>query len=118
MAPAKPPAGTEGKRTMDETKLTAALPNLDIQILHRDDPERGAETIAIQITATPSFDALRGMMGPALLASANPLLNPALANANPMLALWTAPMRMWSDAVRQAWAPWLRLTSPPAGRKP
>ncbi|OYD85125.1 hypothetical protein [Azospirillum brasilense] len=107
---------------MEETKLTAALPNLDIQILHRDDPERGAETIAVQITATPSFDALRGMMGPALLASANPLLNPAFANANPMLAPWlapwAAPMRMWSDAMRQAWAPWLRLTSPPGGREP
>ncbi|MDQ2102204.1 hypothetical protein [Azospirillum isscasi] len=86
---------------MEETKLTAALPNLDIQILHRDDPERGAETIAIQITATPSFDALRGTMGPALLAS-----------ANPMLALWAAPMRLWSDAMRQVWAPWLRLTPP------
>lgn len=112
MAKTSTPAGTEGKWTMEETKLTAALPNLDIQVLHRDDPERGAETIAIQITATPSFDALRGMMGPALLASANPMLNPAFASANPMLALWAAPMRMWTDAVRQAWAPWLRLTPP------
>ena len=118
MASAVMSAGTEGKMTMEETKLSAALPNLDIQILHRDDPERGAETIAIQITATPSFDALRGMMGPALLASANPLLNPSLANANPMLALWMLPMRMWSDAMRQAWAPWLRLTPSPDGRKP
>lgn len=99
---------------MEETKLTAALPNLDIQILHRDDPEHGAETIAVQITATPSFEALRGMMGPALLGAANPLLNPAFGvNANPMLALWAAPMRMWTDAMRQVWAPWLRLTPLP-----
>ena len=98
---------------MEETKLTAALPNLDIQILHREDPERGAEVIALQITATPSFDAVRGLFGPALM---NPMLlmNPA---ANPMAAFWTAPMQapleIWAGMMRQAWAPWLRLLPAP-----
>ncbi len=93
---------------MEETKLTAALPNMDIQILHREDPERGAEIIALQITATPSFDAALGLFGPALMGQM--LQNPA---SNPMMALWAAPMQAWTQAwtgmVRQAWAPWLRL---------
>ncbi|MCW2243401.1 hypothetical protein [Azospirillum canadense] len=98
---------------MEETKLTAALPNMDIQILHREDPERGAEIIALQITATPSFDAALGLFGPALLGQMmrNPGVNPMMAN--PMMALWAAPMQAWTQAwtgmVRQAWAPWLRL---------
>ncbi|MBP2290524.1 hypothetical protein [Azospirillum rugosum] len=106
---------------MEETKLTAALPNMDIQILHREDPERGAEMIAVQITATPSFDAALGQFGPALMRQMlqNTASNPMMANplmANPMMALWAAPMQAWTQAwtgmVRQAWAPWLRL---PAG---
>lgn len=102
---------------MEETKLTAALPNMDIQILHREDPERGAEIIALQITATPSFDAALGRLAPALMSQMmqNPGLNPMLVNpmmAHPMMALWAAPMQAWTGMVRQAWAPWLRL---PAG---
>ncbi|MBP2315790.1 hypothetical protein [Azospirillum soli] len=81
---------------MEETKLTAALPNLDIQILHREDKERGAEIITMQITATPSFDAVRGMIGPAF----------------PMMGLWAAPMQAWSAMVQQAWAPWLSAFAP------
>ena len=100
---------------MEETKLTAALPNMDIQILHREDPERGAETIAVQITATPSFDAALGVLGPALMGRMmqNRGFNPMMAH--PMMGLWAAPMQAWTQAwtgmVRQAWAPWLRLTS-------
>lgn len=93
---------------MEETKLTAALPNMDIQILHREDPERGAEMIALQITATPSFDAALGLFGPALMGRM--MQHPA---SNPMVALWAAPLQAWTQAwtgmVRQAWAPWLRL---------
>lgn len=103
---------------MEETKLTAALPNLDIQILHREDAERGTEVVALQITATPSFDAVRGLFGPALMNPMllNPAFNPAL---NPMAALWAGPMQAWTgmvqQMVRQAWAPWLRL--PPGDQK-
>lgn len=102
---------------MEETKLTAALPNLDIQILHREDPERGAEVIALQITATPSFDAVRGLFGPALMNPMlmNPVLNPAAnpMTGHPMMAFWTAPMQMWAGMMRQAWAPWLGLLPAP-----
>lgn len=106
-------------RKPDETILTAHLPNLEIQIRHREAGEDGAEVIAIQLRATPSFDAVAGMLAPAMM---NPVLlaGPAFAprtgqgGANPMASaagmteLWMAPMRLWSEMVLQAWAPWLQ----------
>lgn len=74
---------------MDETRIIAALPNLDIQLLHRDEP--GAEVIAIQLRAFPSFESVGGSLGPML----------------PMAALWLAPMQLWGAMIQQAWAPWL-----------
>ncbi|MGA1857710.1 hypothetical protein VH569_17110 [Azospirillum sp. 11R-A] len=105
-------------RKPDETILTAHLPNLEIQIRHREAGEDGAEVIAIQLRATPSFDAVAGMLAPAMM---NPLLlaGPAFGartgqgGANPMGSaaadLWMAPMRLWGEMVRQAWAPWLQM---------
>lgn len=110
-------------RKPDETILTAHLPNLEIQIRHREAGEDGAEVIAIQLRATPSFDAVAGMLAPAMM---NPLLlagpafgartgqwtgqgggNP-MGSAAGMADLWLAPMRLWGEMVRQAWAPWLQ----------
>lgn len=80
---------------MEETKLTAALPNLDVQILHRAYPEQNAEAISITFTATPNFETVGKMLAPNL----------------PMLALWAAPMQAWSALVQQAWAPWLNAVN-------
>lgn len=113
-------------RKPDETTLTAHLPNLEIQIRHREAGEDGAEMIAIQFRATPSFDAVAGLLAPALM---NPLLlaGPAAGQraagqheagrlgANPMASaagmadFWMAPMRLWGEMVRQAWAPWVQM---------
>jgi hypothetical protein len=103
-------------RKPDETTLTAHLPNLEIQIRHREAGDDGAEVIAIQFRATPSFDAVAGLLAPALM---NPLLlaGPAagrpgaspMASAAGMAELWMTPMRLWGEMVRQAWAPWLQL---------
>ncbi|HYG90874.1 MAG TPA: hypothetical protein VD978_31980 [Azospirillum sp.] len=76
---------------MEETKLTAALPNLDVQIVHRAFPEENAEAISITFTATPNFEAVSKMLAPNL----------------PLLALWVTPMQVWTGLMRQAWAPWL-----------
>ncbi|MBY6263183.1 hypothetical protein EI613_14855 [Azospirillum sp. 412522] len=107
-------------RKPDETILTAHLPNLEIQIRHREAGEEGAEVIAIQFRATPSFDAVAGLLAPALM---NPLLlagpgfgavggqrgtNP-MASAAGMAEMWMAPMRLWGEMVRQAWAPWIQM---------
>ncbi|KAF1853478.1 hypothetical protein Lal_00013840 [Lupinus albus] len=107
-------------RKPDETILTAHLPNLEIQIRHREAGEDEAEVIAIQLRATPSFDAVAGMLAPAMM---NPLLaGPAfgartgqgsgtpMGSAAGMADLWVAPMRLpghpgcsWgSDASRPA----------------
>lgn len=123
---------------MEETKLTAALPNLDVQILHRDEPEQGAETVTIRIRATPTFKAAAGMLAPTLammpfamlgqgtLPGGRPGLPPMMTPAAmaPMAALWAAPFQAsvqasqaWAGLVRQAWAPWLALPPAPDGDK-
>lgn len=76
---------------MEETKLTAALPNLDVQIVHRALPEQNAEAISITFTATPDFETAAKMLAPNL----------------PLLGMWMAPMQAWTSLVQQAWAPWL-----------
>ena len=76
---------------MEETKLTAALPNLDVQIVHRAYPDENAEAISITFKATPDFATVGKMLAPNL----------------PLLALWAAPMQAWTGLMQQAWAPWL-----------
>ena len=78
---------------MDETKITARLPSLDVDIVRREDPEAGAETITIHLRAAPTFDAV-GMM--------------LAANA----LWWTAPVMAWSHAANAAWALWLGGAAP------
>ncbi|WP_372394463.1 hypothetical protein ABMY26_05420 [Azospirillum sp. HJ39] len=104
-------------RKPDETIVTAHLPNLEIRIRHREAGEDGAEVIAIQFRATPSFDAVARLLAPALT---TPLLpggsfgTPGgLPGAGPMVEMWLAPMRLWGEMVRQAWAPWLQGGSAP-----
>lgn len=97
---------------MEETKVTAALPNLEIQIVHREDPADGTEIVAVQLKATPSFEALRGMMAPALMSAAMPGLTPGAGLAGLWLAPMQASLQMWSGLVRQAWAPWLNAFQP------
>lgn len=80
---------------MEETKLTAALPNLDVQIVHRAYPDENAEAISITFRATPDFETVGKMLAPNL----------------PLLALWAAPMQAWTGLVRQAWAPWLNAVN-------
>ncbi|WP_448189954.1 hypothetical protein [Azospirillum sp. sgz301742] len=76
---------------MEETKLTAALPNLDVQIVHRAYPDENAEAISITFKATPDFETVGKMLAPNL----------------PLLVLWAAPMQAWGAMMQQAWAPWL-----------
>lgn len=71
---------------MDETRITATLPNLQVQLAHR--REEGAEVIGVQFRATPSFDAVE--------------------------AMWLAPMQMWTQMAVAMWRPWLSLIGGPA----
>ena len=45
-----------------ETRATARLPGLDIEILHRRSPDGDAEQISINLRATPSFEAFGGFL--------------------------------------------------------
>jgi hypothetical protein len=42
---------------MDETRATARLPHLNVEIVHRHLPEQQMEQLAISLTASPSFQA-------------------------------------------------------------
>ncbi len=80
---------------MEETKYTARLPTLDVEITTRAAPEEGVETISIRLRATPSFDA-----------AGRWLLQPGLA---PLAFFGAGPLALWAELVRAAWLPWLAL---------
>jgi hypothetical protein len=83
----------------DETKATARLPNLDIEIVHGRSPAGDAERITISLQAAPSFEAFGRF-----LEATNPFL-------------------FWMRFAQTAWTPWLgasaaRLPSMTFGRLP
>ena len=69
---------------MSETRAVANLPNLNIEILHREAPEEGAEYLSITLRGTPD------------LATAASLLD---------------PFRLLGTAL-DPWQAWLRLVDP------
>jgi hypothetical protein len=77
---------------MDETRATARLPHLDVEIVHRRLPESAAEQLAISLRASPSFDAFARHL------EAQAALWPWLA-FNPWLG--------WQRLMETAWQPWL-----------
>ena len=70
---------------IDETRAVAHLPSLDIEIVHRRDPDAGAEMLTLQLRATPSFDSF------AKAIESNPFMAPFLA---------------WANFIEAAWSPW------------
>lgn len=82
-------AGAPTPAEWDETRATARLPNLDVEIVHRRTWEGDAEQIQVTLQAVPPFEALcRGFE------AANPLL-------------------IWTQMMQAAWAPWPALLTPP-----
>lgn len=88
---------------MEETKLTANLPRMDIEMIRRDDPDQNMETMTIQMRATPSFKAVGDYLAPTM--------------ANPLLLMWAVPFALWARAVEAAWRPWLALEGPSPARE-
>ena len=68
----------------DETRATARLPNLDIEILHRRPWEGNEEHLMVTLRAVPSFEAFGR-----LLEASNPLL-------------------VWTRIMEAMWSPWVR----------
>jgi hypothetical protein len=80
---------------MKETKYTARLPTLDVEITKRTAPEEGLETISIHLKASPSFDAVgRWLAEPGLM---------------PLAFFGAGPLGLWAEMMRPAWLPWLAL---------
>jgi hypothetical protein len=89
---------------MDETRAVAHLPNLDIEILHRQLPDERAEQLLISLRARPSFEAFGRWLDAPGSAAAWLTLGPFLA---------------WQQAALALWAPWLTAAAralPGAGR--
>lgn len=80
---------------MDETRMTASLPQLDVEITRRASDDGAAEIVTMTVRAAPDLNAVARMMAPQML------LLPMMA-ANPFLAAWT-------QVLRQAWSPWTAL---------
>ncbi|CUW40939.1 conserved protein of unknown function [Magnetospirillum sp. XM-1] len=81
----------------DETRIVGNLPNLRMEIVHRQDPDGAAEHVSIHLSATPSFQAAETLLSPAMW-------------GNP-LALWTcmtqAWLTPWTQALGGGGNPWL-----------
>ena len=56
----------------DETRATARLPNLDIEILHRRPWEGNEEQLVVTLRAVPSFEASAACWRPATRFSSGP----------------------------------------------
>jgi hypothetical protein len=90
---------------MDETKAVARLPNLDIEIHHRQAPEEAAEYLSISLRATPSFRAMADHLDVHAVQLFNPLM------------FWLAAFQ----AAQEFWAPFLpvpRFLPAPSDDKP
>jgi hypothetical protein len=74
---------------MDETRLIGNLPNVRVEVTHRQDPDGAAEHMTIHMTATPSFEAAL-----------------PLAMQLPTLFDFTHPLTAWSAAAQAMMAPW------------
>ena len=81
----------------DETRATARLPNLDIEILHRRPWEGDEEQLVVMLRAVPSFEAF----GRLLEAS-----NPLLAWTRMMEAVWSPWVGGFTAALGQPARPW------------
>ena len=65
----------------DDTRATAKLPNLEIEIWHRKAPDEGAEYLSLTLRATPDLDTAIAWLDPVRMMQ-------AWASLNPWLAMW------------------------------
>lgn len=81
---------------MEETKVTGALPNVNVEITHRQAPDGSAEFLTINLTATPDFRAALPLMG-------------NFAQMPLMLGALQSPLHLWAQAAQAMMAPWTQL---------
>lgn len=87
---------------MDETKLTADLPTMRVEIAHRAAPDGSGEMVTIQLNATPDFRAALPLLA-GLAQMPLPLMLGAPSRDLPL------PFALWAQAAQAMMAPWLTL---------
>lgn len=73
----------------EETRIVGNLPNLRLEILHRQDADGMAEHVTIHLSAAPSFQAAEALL---------------LGGLSP--AAWTNPWMAWTNLAQALLAPW------------
>ncbi len=97
---------------MSDTRMTASLPTLDVEMVRRDHPEENAESVTLTIKATPNFDATVGLLAPVALAQLSSIASNA--TLGPAAAFAANPFAVWARFVEALWRPWLGLPTPGA----
>src|SRR3954471_24195006 len=91
----------------DETRATARLPNLDIEIDHRRRWEGDEEQLVVMLRAVPSFEAFGRLLGAS---------NPLLAWTQMLEAVWSPWVRRFIAALGQPARPWPLVGRPTSRR--
>lgn len=78
---------------MQESKVTARLPRLDVEIVRQRAEDEESETLYIRLQARPALQA----WSRALMQDTAP----------PALMLWTNPLLAWTHMLASLWLPWL-----------
>lgn len=78
---------------MQESKVTARLPRLDVEIVRQRAADEEGETLYIRLHARPTLQAW-----------SRSLLHDT---APPALMLWTNPLLAWTHLLTSLWQPWL-----------
>ena len=97
----------EPRIEVDETRMTAETPSLNVHILRRKFPDQNTEYVSVKIVAEPSVQSFLGLgaMPRLPLPMAMPLAAGALAPLAQGLSLWTGLMQA-------AWRPWFQMMAP------
>jgi hypothetical protein len=93
---------------MYDTKLTAHLPGLDIEIARRELHGGAGESVTISLRAMPDLATAMDRLLPGMAA----LLTASLAPGNSSGSAVLMPVevwRSWMEATQAAWAPWMAL---------
>ena len=84
---------------MDETTITSNIPTLDMTIVRRKQPEENAETITVNLRATPDLATVGKGVARSLCAPA---------------VMWALPFAATATVASAMWRPWLGMLAPNA----
>lgn len=95
----------EPRIEVDETRMTAETPSLNVHILRRKFPDQNTEYVSVKIVAEPSVQSFLGLGAMPRL----PLPIPAMA---PLAGPIAQGLTLWAGLMQAAWRPWFQMMSP------